>query len=252
MSSKETDGIYKKLLRIYARRYQKPEWVLNHYIDGLVKEGKTREGAIVHLYQKEARDKASSVEIDETYKKLLIEYSMKGLTNAEAVLENTIKTFVDEGRTREQAIHEIWEKEMARMPSRHEIEQSIEHSREKIDRLAVLFSQGEISEESYKSSVKAIEENIDEVRRGNEIPKVSASRPPSITSRYESEWVRGEPTQLWWLVPFFFGIIGGIVAYVGVRSDDEDMAFNLLMFGIVWTVILSIIGYAAFFRFIFG
>jgi hypothetical protein len=51
---------------------------------------------------------------------------------------------------------------------------------------------------------------------------------------------------LWFLVPLFFGIIGGIVAYIGVKDDDEEMATNLLIFGIVWTLILFAIGYYIF------
>lgn len=250
MSSEETDKIREKLLQIYATRYQKPEWVLNHYVDGLVKEGKTREEAILHLYQKETKEERSSNEVDEIYKKLLAEYAEKGYTDPEGTLELTVKSHVDEGKTREQAILEIWKRERARMP-RYEIEQNIEQFRERISRLAVLFSKGEISEESYKDSVKAIEENIDRLRRGEEISTVREPRLPSVSSEYESKWVeRGEPSGLWWLVPFFFGIIGGIVAYVGVKDDDEDMASGLLMFGIVWSIILFIIGYVIFFRFI--
>jgi len=50
-----------------------------------------------------------------------------------------------------------------------------------------------------------------------------------------------KPSALWWLVPFFFGALGGIIAYVGVKSDDEKMAKNLLIFGILWSIFLVII-----------
>jgi hypothetical protein len=42
------------------------------------------------------------------------------------------------------------------------------------------------------------------------------------------------PSDLWYFVPFFFGIIGGLVAYVGVKDEDADMAKSLLLSGIVW------------------
>src|SRR3990170_8719997 len=45
------------------------------------------------------------------------------------------------------------------------------------------------------------------------------------------------PNPLWYLVPFFFGVLGGIVGYVAVKDKDENMAFGLLLFGIIWTVI---------------
>ena len=47
------------------------------------------------------------------------------------------------------------------------------------------------------------------------------------------------PSILWYLVPFFFGILGGIVAYIGVKNDDKEMANNLLILGIIWTIILT-------------
>jgi len=45
------------------------------------------------------------------------------------------------------------------------------------------------------------------------------------------------PSPIWYLVPFFFGVLGGIVGYVAVKDKDENMAFGLLLFGIIWTVI---------------
>jgi hypothetical protein len=49
------------------------------------------------------------------------------------------------------------------------------------------------------------------------------------------------PSFLWYLVPFFFGILGGIVGYVAVKDKDENMALGLLLFGIFWTVIASVL-----------
>jgi hypothetical protein len=46
-----------------------------------------------------------------------------------------------------------------------------------------------------------------------------------------------KPTILWYLVPLFFSILGGIIAYAGVKNDDEDMAGNLLVFGMIMFVI---------------
>jgi hypothetical protein len=46
-----------------------------------------------------------------------------------------------------------------------------------------------------------------------------------------------KPSALWYLVPLFFGLIGGILGYVGTKSEDPDLAGNLLIFGILWTLI---------------
>ncbi len=235
MSSEETDRMLEELLKIYARRYQKPEFVLNHHIDGLVKEGRTKEQAVLFLYTQITKEEKLSEEVEEIYRRLLTKYADRGFTNPEGTLELTLKTFIDEGKTRERAIRELWKNESYRSQNRHEVD--IEQLREKINRLAVLFSQGEISEDSYKESVKAIEGNIDRLRRGVEIPTVMETRVPPTPYVRESDYVEHiEPSGLWWLVPFFFGIIGGIVAYVGVKDDDEDMAFNLLVFGILWSI----------------
>jgi len=53
------------------------------------------------------------------------------------------------------------------------------------------------------------------------------------------------PSLAWYLVPFFFGILGGIVAYVAVKDRDEDTAFGLLFFGIIWTALVVILYYVA-------
>jgi hypothetical protein len=65
---------------------------------------------------------------------------------------------------------------------------------------------------------------------------------PSVT--YVTSESGDRPSSAWYLVPFLFGIIGGLIAYVGVKDEDKDMATNLLIFGIVWSFILFLIGWA--------
>jgi uncharacterized membrane protein len=47
---------------------------------------------------------------------------------------------------------------------------------------------------------------------------------------------------LWWLLPFFFGILGGIVGYFAVKSRNQGTARKLLIFGIVMTIINMLVG----------
>ena len=47
----------------------------------------------------------------------------------------------------------------------------------------------------------------------------------------------------WYLVPFFFLLLGGIVAYIAVKDRNRGMANNLLIFGIVWSVVAVIFWY---------
>src|SRR6266568_8221021 len=56
----------------------------------------------------------------------------------------------------------------------------------------------------------------------------------------------------WYLLPFFFGIIGGIIAWAVNKDKDPRRARNLLIFGIVWTVLWVVVtALIAFFVFFF-
>jgi len=39
------------------------------------------------------------------------------------------------------------------------------------------------------------------------------------------------------LVPLFFGVVGGLLGYVGVKSDGEGIVKSLLLFGIFITIV---------------
>jgi len=41
----------------------------------------------------------------------------------------------------------------------------------------------------------------------------------------------------WWMLPIFFSVIGGIIAWVCVKDTDPRMAKNCLILGIVITVV---------------
>lgn len=46
-----------------------------------------------------------------------------------------------------------------------------------------------------------------------------------------------KPSSAWYLVPFFLGIIGGLLGYIAVKAEDKELANGLLALGIVMTVI---------------
>ena len=48
-------------------------------------------------------------------------------------------------------------------------------------------------------------------------------------------------SRLWYLVPIFFGLIGGIIAYFAIRRDDPQKAKKCLWVGIILTAINIII-----------
>jgi len=57
MSSADIDKIYEELLKIYSARYGNPKEVLAYKIIELKREGKTREEAILTLYEEEGKIK---------------------------------------------------------------------------------------------------------------------------------------------------------------------------------------------------
>ena len=53
----------------------------------------------------------------------------------------------------------------------------------------------------------------------------------------------GEVSDWWYLVPLFFGVLGGLIAYVAIKDTDSDKATNCLVFGILWSIILFFVGF---------
>jgi hypothetical protein len=52
----------------------------------------------------------------------------------------------------------------------------------------------------------------------------------------------GKPSATWYLLPIFFSIIGGIIAWACIKDRDPSMAKNNLILGILLTVIPMIFG----------
>lgn len=128
------------------------------------------------------------------------------------------------------------------------IEAETKKYQDELARLSVLLADGKIGEKSYLAASNAINNKIDELKKIKENPKTLITSPGASLNIGEFEGLTDEnqekPTSLWYLVPFFFGIIGGIVGYVGTKDEDRDMADGLLIFGIFWTIILGIAYYA--------
>lgn len=51
------------------------------------------------------------------------------------------------------------------------------------------------------------------------------------------------PSKLWYLLPLFLGIIGGLLGYFILKDRDKSMAKNILIFGAIWMVVILIMPY---------
>lgn len=131
------------------------------------------------------------------------------------------------------------------------IEQEIKKYEEEKANLAVLFANQKIGEKSYLAATKALETKITELKKAKENLRLSRETIAKLSESGEFEEASSaKPTALWYLVPFLFALIGGIIAYVGTKDEDEEMAYSLLTFGIIWTVILIAV-YLAILQYIF-
>jgi len=111
-----------------------------------------------------------------------------------------------------------------------------------IERLTLLFSKGEINEESYKVSIQSLEK---ELGKFEEIKKMETGI-GGRQMRMEREINIGKvskPSSAWYLVPLFLGLIGGLIGYLVVKDQDKDMAEAILWLGFGLTII-SIIALA--------
>jgi hypothetical protein len=63
-------------------------------------------------------------------------------------------------------------------------------------------------------------------------------------NRELEEWITlkgrkyAKPSASWYLLPIIFGIIGGLIAYVGTKDENSETAITLLLVGIISNVVV--------------
>jgi hypothetical protein len=67
----------------------------------------------------------------------------------------------------------------------------------------------------------------------------SVQPPPQYQQQPPPQYPRqsGKPSAAWWLLPIFFSLIGGIIAWACIKDRDPRMAKNNLILGIILTVL---------------
>ncbi len=123
------------------------------------------------------------------------------------------------------------------------IENEIKTYQEEMDKLSILFANGKIGEQSYLAATKTLERKIGELKeiKENPTPSLISSEPSTELDEFGDKANQGKPSALWYLVPFLFGLIGGIVGYLAVKDENKESANNLLIFGLIWSIILIVI-----------
>lgn len=118
------------------------------------------------------------------------------------------------------------------LPTQRQKQRQEKHKEKEVgfetDKVAT-FSTDKASAQPFK------EKNVDEMIENGYVLNVE-------TGKWEKQIKPvKKPTYFWFLVPFFFGIIGGIIGYVWTKDEDNGFATGLLVYGLVWTICLVII-----------
>ena len=68
-------------------------------------------------------------------------------------------------------------------------------------------------------------------------PKCGKELLAESDSRHIPDKARQERSRVWYLMPIFFAIVGGIIAYFALKNDNKKLAKNCLWLGIIFTIL---------------
>jgi hypothetical protein len=90
----------------------------------------------------------------------------------------------------------------------------------------------DVAREFGKDKVEALVRDQPELKQDWETTE-------QLTEQGEPLWTerRDAPSGLWYLVPIFFSILGGLIAYIAVKDRDDGMAGTCLALGVVVMVV---------------
>jgi len=222
MSSEKALDIYKKLVDAYIKEYGKNfSFALRCHIDSYSKyEWKAVEPAILDLALRH------EIEIPE-----IKSLTCKGMSREDAILEVS-KTMNITQADMENVLRQVKvveKKTQAREESEVEtVRQQSQEAEETVKKLTLLFHKGEISESAYKAAIKSLEDKLPKQRdRSATVRATSLAERPYDSSRIEA--FSSKPSLIWYLLPLFFGLLGGIIGYIAVKDEDQNMADNILL-----------------------
>lgn len=129
--------------------------------------------------------------------------------------------------------------------------QNLNLKKNNIQKLVILFENGKLSASPYHRAVKIVDSGMKKVSKLKINPNAYLSSDEPTTykrlqrSPYSESKTYRKPittqyeycSDFWYLLPIVFGLLGGIIGYVGVKDRDPDMARNILLIGFVLTLI---------------
>jgi hypothetical protein len=155
-----------------------------------------------------------NTEIDSVYKLLVRKYAYNFPKDPLEKLNGDILLLMNKGKSRERAVLELALN--CGLVYRFELEAMVKNGKPKEEAITTLL----------KGQKLHLTEDDEEVKKIVDSAFRDVVYRPAVTSEG-----RKEPTRMWYLVPIVFSLLGGVIAYVGVKGDDRNMADNLLILG---------------------
>ncbi len=126
----------------------------------------------------------------------------------------------------------------ARISQTTRMNHEIANYEKSIEKLSVFYAEGKISEESYLRSVRSLESRTNRLEELKKNPESLDFQKYSSRLNDDESVLVERPSSAWYLLPFLFGLIGGLIGYVGTKDRDQGLADSLLAFGVFWTIVL--------------
>ena len=110
----------------------------------------------------------------------------------------------------------------------------------------LVYACPDCTEDFEKPKMFSIKRNVTEDHLETEEIEITQIQKKLAKSKYWKKFLKNMypekiRSRAWYLVPIFFGLIGGIIAYFAIRRDDPQKAKKCLWVGIILTAINIIV-----------
>jgi len=132
-------------------------------------------------------------------------------------------------------------------------EGEVKKLQDKMNEIAGLYADGKIGQDTYLTTSSAIENKIEQYKSAEAKENSQKYKPDSspYTSVNKTKMRNQRHSAIWYLAPLFLGLLGGLIGYIVVKDDDKPMANNLILFGVLMTIVIIIFSWVLYFWFLF-